>query len=237
MTPIPFDLPRRILPPTTAYAAGLVCELRPDLADGVRSAVLGDAALTALDVPTTARVDAVDEQGANALSYLREIVHRHDDRKALHGLADVLGLLPWSTAKHDGERRNNGTVWWQQTENDPWRLISWCPDDVIFEPTPAPTYLFGHVPIGQAFWHEGDKLRIAGLNRARFQDQAMAIRGSRAVQRYLHEGFVVTWAASKSKGAQEALRRLIPIHAHTVSLDANTRAAWAQAHLDALEAP
>ena len=35
MTPLHFPLPAgRILPPTTAYAAGLVCELRPDLADG-----------------------------------------------------------------------------------------------------------------------------------------------------------------------------------------------------------
>ena len=96
MTPIPFALPSgRILPPTTAYAAGLVCELRPDLADGVRSAVIGDAALTALDVMTLARVEAGDEQGANALSYLREIVHYGgNDPKALHGLADVLGLIP-----------------------------------------------------------------------------------------------------------------------------------------------
>ncbi len=30
MTPIPFSIPTgRALPPTTAYAAGLVCELRP----------------------------------------------------------------------------------------------------------------------------------------------------------------------------------------------------------------
>ena len=35
MTLMPFVLPAgRILPPTTAYAAGLICELRPDLADG-----------------------------------------------------------------------------------------------------------------------------------------------------------------------------------------------------------
>ena len=62
----------------------------------------------------------------------------------------------------------------------------------------------------------------------------MALRGSRVVWRYLHEGFAVVWAASKSGGAREALRRLIPLHAHTVSLDPDTRAAWAKAHLDAL---
>ena len=65
----------------------------------------------------------------------------------------------------------------------------------------------------------------------------MALRGSRVVWRYLHEGFAVVWAASKSDGAREALRRLIPIHAHTVSPNADARAAWAKAHLDALEAP
>ena len=62
----------------------------------------------------------------------------------------------------------------------------------------------------------------------------MALRGARVVCRYLREGFAVVWAASESDGEREALRRLIPIHAHTVSLDADTRAAWAKAHLDAL---
>ena len=59
MTPIPFPLPAgRILPPTTAYTAGLICEHRPDLADGVRSAVLGDAAPSCSSSTSSARSSA-----------------------------------------------------------------------------------------------------------------------------------------------------------------------------------
>lgn len=94
MTPIPFDLPRRILPPTTAYAAGLVCELRPDLADGVRSAVLGDAAVTALDAMAYACVETGDAQGVNVLGCLREIVrHRGDTSKDLRAMVDAVQRL------------------------------------------------------------------------------------------------------------------------------------------------
>ncbi len=239
MTPIPFDLPStRTLPPTVAYAAGLVCELRPDLADGVRSAVFGDAALTALGVLTLARVEARDKQGSAALGCLRDLVYYGGNAPtALHGLADVLGLLPWSTAKFDGERWNNGTAWWRQTKDDPWSRIQWRPDDIVFESPPAADTLFGHVPIGHAFWYQNGVLRVCGLPLARFQDQAMALRGSRVVWRYLHEGFAVVWAASKSDGAREALRHLVPIHAHTISLDPAERAAWAKAHLDAIDEP
>jgi len=234
VTPIPFDLPSsRTLPPTVAYAAGLVCELRPDLADGVRAAVLGDAALTALDVMTLARVEAGDEQGANALGCLRDLVYYGGNAPtALHRLADVLGLLPWGTATFF----HSGTVWWRQAKDDPWSRIQWHPDDMVFESPPAEDTRFGHVPIGHAFWHQNGVLRVCGLPLARFQDQAMALRGSRVVLRYLHEGFAVVWSASKSDGAREALRRLIPLHAHTVSPNADARAAWAKAHLDALGA-
>ena len=239
MKQINFKLPTvRKLSSHVAYAAGIVCETRTDLADGVRSAVLGDAAVTTLDVMTLARVEAADEQGANALAYLHEIVHYGGNApKALHGLADVLWLLPWSTAKHDGERWNNGTVWWRQSKEEPWSSVRWRPDDVVFEAPPAADTRFGHLPIGDAFWHQNSALRVCGLPLARFQDQAMALRGSRVVWRYLREGLSTVWSKAATPGAREALRRLIPIHAHTVSLDADARAAWAKAHLDALGAP
>lgn len=238
MTPLPFPLPvGRILPPTVAYAAGLICEHRPDLADGVRAAVLGDAAVTALDVVTLARVEAGDEQGATALAYLRELVHYGGNNpKALHGIADVFGLLLWSTAKHDGERWNNGTVWRRQTKDDLWSEVRWSPDDIMFEPPPAPETMFGHLPIGHAFLLRTGALRVCGLPLARFQSQAMALRGARVACRYLREGFAVVWAASESDGAREVLRHIVPIHAHTVSLNPDTRAAWAKAHIDALGA-
>jgi len=206
MTPIPFDLPSgRILPPTVAYAAGLVCELRPDLADGVRAAVLGDAAMTALDVMTLARIEAGDKQGADALGCLRELVYYGGNApKALHGLADTLELIPGSgpsmpIVSPDGsERIDHPTI---------------C-DVVLF-------FGWGHVVVGlgddvfQQDWHHAADLLNA----------------------YLREGWGVAWGAAHLDGEREALRRLIPLHAHTVSLDPAVRAAWAKAHLDALGAP
>ena len=206
MTPIPFALPSgRILPPTTAYATGLVCELRPDLADGVRSAVLGDAALTALDVMTLARVEAADEQGANALSYLREIVHYGgNDPKALHRLADVLGLIIWRTLgmaifTQDGEER----------------MI---------------TTMLGDV------WTVGNGYTVCGLGGA-WASPGQAEDGAALLLRWLREGPDLRLPKPILPGEHEALRRLIPLHAHTVSLDAKVRAAWAKAHLDALAEP
>ena len=208
MTPIPFDLPRRILPPTTAYAAGLVCELRPDLADGVRSAVLGDAALTALDVLTLARVEAVDEQGANALAYLREIVHYGgNDPKALHGLADVLGLIR-------------------------------APAKGLTILTPNNERRDGHSVIGDIWWRPGHHRMITGLPRGStwYRTPIEAQDAARLLLHSINDGFVVAWQSATLDGERKALRRLIPIHAHTVSLDPDARAAWAKAHLDALGA-
>ena len=207
MTPIPFSIPTgRALPPTTAYAAGLVCELRPDLADGVRSAVLGDAALTALDVMILARVEAGDEQGANALSYLREIVHYGGNAPtALHGLADVLGLIQspitgLTIVTPDNERRDRCSV------------------------------------IGDIWWRPGHRRQIIGLpfRSTWYQTLSEAQDAARLLLRSISDGFVIAWELATLSGERKALRRLIPIHAHTVSLDAETRTAWAKAHLDAL---
>ena len=205
MTPIPFPLPAgRILPPTTAYAAGLICERRPDLADGVRDAVLGDTALTTLDVLTLARVEAGDEQGATALGYLREIVHYGgNDPKSLHALADVLEMIPGSgpsmpVVSRDGAER-------------------------IVHPTICDVVLFfgyGHTVVG------------LGDERLMHDWHAAAV----ILDAYLREGWGPAWGQGTLRGEREALRRLIPIHAHTVSLDPDARAAWAKAHLDALEA-
>ena len=210
MTPIPFDLPRRILPPTTAYATGLVCEHRPDLADGVRSAVLGDAAMTALDVLTLARVEAGDEQGANALSYLREVVHYGGNApKDLHGLADVLGLIPRRTAEM------------KITTGDGDPTIG----DNYFTPES------GHAVCGLgagpwAYAHAPDHV-----------ETLQAEEGACVLVNYLAHGWDAALALVTGDGEREALRRLIPLHAHTVSLDADARAAWAKAHLGALAEP
>ena len=206
MIPIPFPLPHgRILPPTVAYAAGLVCEHRPDLADRVRAAVLGDSAMTALDVLTLARVEAGDEQGAQVLAYLREIVHYGgNDLKSLHALADLLVLIPRRTPEmaiftDDGEKH----------EGDP--------------------------TIGDV-WTVGAGYAVCGLGDA-WASPGQAEDGAALLLRWLREGPEARIPKPMLPGEREALRRLIPIHAHTVSLDPAVRAAWAKAHLDALTPP
>lgn len=204
MTTIPFPLPRRVLPPTVAYAAGLVCEHRPDLADGVRAAVLGDSAVTALDVLTLARVDADDEQGSRALAYLREIVHYGgNDPKALHRLADLFGLIPRRTAD--------------------MRITTADGEERVGDPT-----------IGDV-WTVGAGYAVCGLGDA-WASPGQAEDGAALLLRWLREGPEVRIPKPMLPGEREALRRLIPIHAHTVSLDPDARAAWAKTHLDALGA-
>lgn len=207
MTPIPLPLPAgRILPPTVAYAAGLVCEHRPDIADVVRSAVLGDSAMTALDVLTLARVEADDEQGYQALAYLREIVHYGgNDPKALHGLADVLGLIP----AHD------------------LSMSVWTPDSKKRIGTPT---------IGDVYCVRLPHYFTVGMGGA-FNSHVAAMNHSGVLVKVLTYGFGVAWERLRVDGAREALRHLVPIHAHTVSLDPAIRAAWATAHLDALTPP
>ncbi len=207
MTPILLDLPAsRTLPPAVAYAAGLVCEHRPDLADGVREVVLGDAALTVIDVMTLARVEAVDEQGVNVLGYLREIVHYGGNApKALHGLADVLGLIPRRTAEMKITTGSEGR---------------------IGDPTICDVVRWGF---------EGPC--VVGLGRPRFAGMSAATSAADLLNAYLREGWGVAWGAAHLDGEREALRRIVTLHAHTVSLDPAVRAAWAKAHLDALADP
>ena len=206
MTPIPFSLPGRILPPTVAYAAGLVCEHRPDLADGVRVAVLGDAAVRDLDLLTLDRTGWTDAQGATVLDHLREIVHYGGNApKALHGLADVLGLIP---------RRDKGMEMHSRDNVERVGAPTIC--DVVRWPYHRP-YVIGFGLPG-----------FAGVSRA--------LEGADLLNAYLREGWGVAWGAAHLDGERETLRRLVPIHAHTVSLDPAVRAAWAKAHLDALGA-
>lgn len=210
MTPVPFALPasRRVLPPGVAYAAGLVCERYPVLADEVREAVLGDAALYSLSALTITRVDAVDEQGASALTYLHEIVHYGgNDPKALHGLADLLGLIPRRTAE-------------------------------MYIKTLDRAERVGDPTIGDVARHSLlDAPWVVGLDRPDWVwMMADARDAADLLDEYLRAGWDWAWERATLPGEREALRHLIPIHAHTVSPDPATRAAWAKAHLDALEA-
>ena len=56
--------------------------------------------------------------------------------------------------------------------------------------------------------------------------------------RYLRDGFMAVWeSVPRSPRTVDPLFAIVALHAHTVSLAADARAAWAKAHLDALEAP
>ena len=219
MTPIPFDLPARILPPTTAYAAGLVCELRPDLADGVRSAVLGDAAMTALDVMTLARVEAGDEQGANALAYLREIVHYGGNApKDLHGLADVLGLIP--------------------AADKVAKIIDRGGEARVGVPTIGDVVLLHERTLLMYHASGVETYSTVGIRDHRTTKCYRACDDSDVLLCYLRDGFAAAWASvPRLPGTVDPLFAIVALHAHTVSLDPDTRAAWAKAHLDALTPP
>jgi hypothetical protein len=222
MTPILLDLPAsRTLPPTVAYAAGLVCELRPDLADGARSAVLGDDAAADLHRLTLACGALGDGQGNAACDCLRLLVEHHDThitRSYLHALADILNVIPQRTAEMqvttgDGEGRDG-------------------------DPTIGDVYATGErVPM--RFYPSGTEVyRICGLTGAQMVKAYNARDAANLLDQYLRRGFDAAWAdvPRLAVGAREALRRLIPLHAHTISLDAEVRAAWAKTHLDALGA-
>ena len=207
MTPIPFTLPAgRILPPTVAYAAGLVCEHRPDLADAVRAAVMGDAVVVDLDALALNCAQRQDEKGSLICDRLREVAHYAGDApKALHGLADVLGMIlspvrGLTIVTPDNERRD------------------------------------GCSTIGDIWWRPGHHRQITGLpyRSTWYKTLSEAQDAARLLLRSISDGFVLAWESAALPGERKALRCLIPIYAHTVSLDADTRAAWAKAHLDAL---
>ena len=229
MTPIPFPLPAgRILPPTVAYAAGLICEHRPDLADGVRAAVLGDVAVTALDVLILARVDADDEQGAQVLAYLREIVHYGgNDPKSLHGLADVLGLIPACPAD---------CAWYDHPDGF-WLCVPRTNAAVRFlQPVLGPPsvgargrHLNSAFVIGVPMSYGAKWTGEAGVYLSRVTADALRL--------YLSEGWGAAWARLPPTCLSALRAWFVAIHAHTVSLAPDIRAAWAKAHLDVLGAP
>ena len=208
MIPIPFPLPAgRILPPTVAYAAGLTCEHRPDLADAVRAAVLGDDRAVAFNDLMIERAHFADEGGAEIVSHLSEIVHYGGfAAKDLHALAALLGAIPRRTPQM-----------WIATPDHMERVGDPTIGDVWAVPTQA--------------------IVVCGRPAYPWQDNRATHEGAVLLMRYLREGFARVWAGAFTPGEREALRRLVPIHAHTVSLDPAIRAAWAKAHLDALTPP
>lgn len=207
MTPIPFPMPAgRTLPPTVAYAAGLICELRPDLADEVRAAVLGEDRAVAFDGLILACIDAKDEQAVGALGYLREIVHHGGLALTdLQALAALLGVVPapGNVAKiidRDGVER----------VGDP------TTGDVVLlrERTPAT----GHQRGVETF-------STVGIPNHRTTRAYRAFDDAAVLMTYLREGFVTAWArVPRLRGAVDPLFAIVRLHAHTVSPNADARA-------------
>ena len=242
MTPIPFPLPAgRILPPTVAYAAGLVCEHRPDLADGVRAAVLGDDAISAVNRVWFVCERRKDQIGALLCERLCEVIN--DDINApiaLDRLADVLGMIPRLLPRRSWfcawQPRLPSTPFSQSYPDAPGRGLDrsltigerWIAQvDQGF-----PTSQFGQYVVGF-----GTTKEPADFGNGGSPDQHhRAHDAAELLLSYLHNGFAAVWGKASTPGQREALRRLIPLHAHTVSLDDAARAAWAKAHLDALGA-
>lgn len=168
MTPIPFDLPKRTITPMVAYAAGLLCEHRPDLADEVRRSVLGNNAAAVLDSMTLTRAQAADAQGISALSLLRGIVRCENLMDVSRMLGDLANVL--------------------------YDTFEWCP-------------------------------RVY----TEHADLAFPLM-------YFRLGFGPCWEHAKTPNDLRGLRRLIVLHAHTVSLGADLCASWAKAHLSHLDA-
>jgi len=221
MTPIPFDLPSgRILPPTVAYAAGLVCEHRPDLADGVRRAVLDtntavngiSAALLSVNSVWNSCDQRHDKIGSLACERLCEIIFDGIDApKSLHRLADILGLIPQCSAD-------------MQITRPRW-VMSLLPKGMKYTGDPT---------IGDVIGWGSESRRVVGLGDLNFVEICTARDAAELLEAYLRSGWNPAWKRAALPGEREALRRLIPLHAHTVSLDPAVRAAWAKAHLDAL---
>jgi len=222
MKQINFQLPTvRKLPIAVTYAVGLVCENRADLADEVRASVLrvsnvpgdlnsvGQLAKLSRECATFG-----DEQGAILCGHLSEIVHYGGNAPtALNGLAGTLGIILQDAVQiinQDGEEHFN-----QMTIGDVW---------VKADQSLVVCGLGGS-------WLADLPLLMSHL------EQSRAHRGALVLQNYLRDGLEWVWGDTELDVDREALRRLIPIHAHTVSLDADVRAAWAKAHLDALNCP
>lgn len=171
---------------------------------------------------------------------LHDLVHYGgNDPKALHGLADVLGMIPhlqprmaWFCA---WQPRLPSTPFSQSYPDAPGRGLDrsltigerWIAQvDYSF-----PTAQFGQYIVGF-----GTTKEPADFGNGGSPDQHHRAHDAAELLLFcLRDGFAAAWGKASTPGEREALRHLVPIHAHTISPDPDTRTAWAQAHLDALK--
>lgn len=216
--------PVRVLPPTVAYAAGLICEHRPDLADPIREAVLGDNAVDALTDLARLALYAGGAGGADSetMSLCMMLLGVFWEIEGeLHKLADTLGLVPeWCEGmlvrSPDGVyHRDRGP-----TIGEEWRV-----------PVPMST---GRVLSGPSVCGLPDPEPVAWDQEARWNawgHEAVAV-----LLGYLRGGFSAIDRRAMLPTERKAFVMIVRLHAHTVSLDSAERTAWAKAHLSHLDA-
>ncbi len=124
MNPVAFDLPptRRVLAPGVAYAAGLVCEHRPQFADVVRAAMFGPDPYESLC--SAAREAAVAKRGedCHVLAKLADVYHYAGIKSGnMQALVSMLGIMP---------RLPPSCVWYEHIDGR-WRYGH--PDNVFIE--------------------------------------------------------------------------------------------------------
>lgn len=219
MTPICVAIPPvRALTPAVAFATGLVCEYRPNMAERVRAVVLGDEANIREGLCAIALLMALkggereDYDGLPVVTLMEVIVHGLD----INALAEVLGLILSQDEVEKITSRDGADRIGTPKIGDVVQLRKRTP--MNFHPCGAETYhavgLVGH--------------RTVKGYRAHDAAQTLAC--------YLREGFAAAWAKVPhyNDGGVGALHTVVRLHAHTVSFDAGVRAAWAKAHIDAL---
>ena len=235
MKQIDVQLPTvRTLSPYVAYATGVICENRPDLANEVRSAVLGDRAEYELNALILARIeacfvsgdDAGADVGANAVSYLRRVCLNPEDNKALRALVDALGLI----------RECPDYCVWCERPDGAWLCLN--REDPFIEEAGL-RRSEGSPPLG-ATWAHPCGPGVFGIPRDvtsswRGEEGAAKARQAAAVwQALTTSGFEAAWALLPRETLWSVRKWVIAVAAHTISPDPAVRATWAKAHIDAL---
>lgn len=163
-----FTQATRELHPATAYAVGLICENRPDLAGEVRCAVLNNEYANHFQLRVKHYRKIGDEDAAQAWDHLQRIFFYGGFTKTImEEVAELAKVLV--------------------------DVFDWIPLDA---------------------YDEKDLLLL---------------------RMYLAFGLGPCWKYAETQNDLKGLRRLLTLHAHTVSLDADVRAEWLRVHLDTLE--
>lgn len=229
MKPVSFDLqPVKKLTPAVAYAAGLICEMRPDLADPVREAVLGDRTVDALNDLATIALYAGGAGGADTETIalcMRLLGVIWDIDGELRALVDALGLIRECPDYCVWCERSDGT-WLCLHREDPFIERAGLRRS---ESSP---------PLG-ATWAHPCGPGVFGIphdvtSSWRGEEGAAKARQTAAVWQILTtSGFGAAWALMPRETLWSVRKWVIAVIAHTISPDPAARAVWAKVHLGA----